>query len=224
MEPETFEEEQQEQSYRRDPEHSFRSRLKRKGEQIFKESFGAELNFDEVEEEFANIDAMEEIASTEVKKPSFPIITFYIALVLDVLDFADFTGVGWAIMCIVEIIFSIVLFFLMFRRLNSMFTMSSKFLFRGKGLTGLRSRRRGGRSRAQQGLNKIVKKYIGRYMSRRLAAILIVNIIPVIGILASNAFFVVLAHNKQKKIAQKYMILIEKIGEILMKHEKMLRR
>ena len=52
-------------------------------------------------------------------------------------------------------------------------------------------------------------------MSRRLAAILIVNIIPVIGILASNAFFVVLAHNKQKKIAQKYIALIEKLGEVL---------
>lgn len=216
MEPEVLEEEQQEQSYRIDPNHSFRSRLKRKGEQIFKENFGAELNFDEVEEEFADIDAMEEIASTEVKKPSFPIITFYIALVLDVLDFADFTGVGWAIMSIIEIIFSIILFFLMYGKMSTMFKFGTKKVFGRGGRKKLGKRRTGTRnSFAQKGLNKAVKKYVGKYLSRRLAAILIVNIIPVVGILASNAFFVVLAHNKQKKIAQKYIALVEKLGEVL---------
>lgn len=213
MEPEVLEEEQQEQSYRIDPNHSFRSRLKRKGEQIFKENFGAELNFDEVEEEFADIDAMEEIASTEVKKPSFPIITFYIALVLDILDFADFTGVGWVIMCIVEIVFSVVLFFLMYGKIKTMFKVKSNIVF-GRGRKRL-GKRRTGQSLAQKGLTKVVEKFLAKYMSKRLVTILVINIIPLVGILASNAFFVVLAHNKQKKIAQKYMVVVEKIADAL---------
>jgi hypothetical protein len=221
MEPEVLE--QEEQSYRIDPRRAFGNRMKRKGEQVFEEAFGTEIDFDEVEEEFSNIDAMEEIASTKVNEPNFPIITFLIALFLDLLDLVQLTGVLWFVMAIVNIIFTIILFILMYGKLNSMFTRSSKFLFRGRGLTGLRSRKRGGKSRAQVGLNKIVKKYIGRYMSRRLAAILIVNLIPILGILASNAFFVFLAHNKQKKMAQKYIVLVEKVGKILMDFERRLR-
>lgn len=214
MEPEVFEE-QEEQSYRSDPQNAFRAQIKRKGEQAFKESFGAEINFDEVEEEFANIDAMEEIASTEVKEPHFPFVTFYIALVLDILDIADFTGFGWVIMCIVEIAFTIILFILMFRKLDIMFTVKSKFLFKGRRVGGKRLK-----SRAAKGLNKFAVKYLKKYMARRLIATLIVNIIPVIGILASNAFFVFLAHNKQKKVAQKYVALIKKVGGILKDFER----
>ena len=153
------------------------------------------------------------------EKKYFPFITFFVALVLDVLDFADFTGVGWIIMSGVEIIFSIILFFLMFGKVDTMFKMSSKALFRG------RSRKRLGKRRKNTGgigggVQKMAKKYLQKYMSRRLVATLLINIIPIIGILASNAFFVVLVHNKQKKIAQKYMHLVNKVSDILKDFDK----
>ena len=215
MEPEVLD--QEEQPYRVDPRRAFSTQMKRSGERAFKESFGSEINFDEIEEEFAHIDAMEEIVNTEVKEPSFPIFTFYIALCLDLLDLVQLTGVGWFVMVVVNIIFSIILFILMFRKTDSMFKIKSQFLFRGRRMKG--SRRRG-RSVAQKGFTLFAKKFIKRYVSRRLAAVLIVNVIPFAGIFASNAFFVFLAHNKQKKIAQKYIALIQKVGDILKKAER----
>jgi hypothetical protein len=215
MEPEILE--QEEQPYRVDPRRAFTTQMKRSSERAFKESFGAEINFDEVEEEFAHIDAMEEIVATKVKEPSFPFFTFYIALCLDVLDIVQFTGVGWFVVVIVNIVFSIILFILMFRKTDTMFKAVSKGLFRGKRKNG--SRRRG-KSIAQRGLNKFAVKYLKKYISRRLLGILVLNVIPGIGIFASNAFFVVLAHNKQKKIAQKYVALIKMISGILKKAER----
>jgi hypothetical protein len=215
MEPEVLE--QEEQSYRENPRNAFNARLKRKGEEIFKESFGKEIDFQEVKEEFNNIEALEDIAATEVKKPHFPFITFYIALVLDILDIADFTGIGWVIMSCIEIVFTIFLFILMFGKTDTMFKMKSRAAFRGRRAKGTRKR---GKSLAQKGLNKFATKYLKKYMTRRLLATLIVNVIPVIGILASNAFFVVLAHNKQSKIAQKYIALVKAVTKILDKHDR----
>jgi hypothetical protein len=215
MEPE--EDFEGEQPYRENPRNAFNSRLRRQGEQVFNESFGTEIDFEEVREEFKNIEALEEIASMEVKKPRFPIFTFYIALVLDILDFADFTGVGWFVMVAIEIVFSAILLILMFRKTDTMFKMGSRALFRGSRISGSRKR---GKSLAQKGLNNFARKYLRKYMTRRMVAILIVNVIPVVGILASNAFFVFLAHNKQTKIAKNYIALITAVGKVLDRYER----
>lgn len=226
MEPEDFE--QGEQPYRENPRNAFNSRLRRQGAKVFNESFGTEIDFEEVQEEFKNIEALEEIASTQVNKPSFPIITFMIAVVLDLLDFADFTGVGYFVMVVIKTIFSIILLYLMMGKLNTLFTAGSKAAFRRRGRSGLSKsgkKRRGTKnSNAQKGLNKIVKKTVGKYLSKRMAAIIIVNFIPFIGILASNAFFVYLAHNKQTKIAQKYISLVTAVTKVLDRHERQQRR
>jgi len=210
---EEFDNQSEDQGYRND--RRFYTNIKRKAEEVFKESFGAEIDLDEVEEEFKDIDALEEVAATEVKTPHFPIITFYIALILDLLDFVQLTGIGWFVMVLVNITFSIILFILMFGKLNTMFTTGSKAFFRGKRRSGSK---RHNKSRAQRGLNKFAIKYLKKYISRRLLGILVLNIIPFVGIFASNAFFVFLAHNKQKKIAQKYIAVVEKVTEILKGH------
>lgn len=200
----------QEQGYRERyvPQRLLYSRAKRKTEEVFKETFGAEIDMNEVENEFENIDSLEEIASTQVNMPSFPWGTFIVALTVDICGLSDFTGVGWFVMVVVEIVFSIILFILMFRKLNSTFTVGSKVLFRGK--KGL----------ARKGLKRIAIRYLRKYMTRRIIAILIVKVIPFLGILASDAFFVVLAHNKHKKIAKKYIYLVEKVSSILKRHNR----
>lgn len=210
MEDQTLE---QERPYRMEsPRRVFYRHIEREGEKIFKKTFGEEIKYEEVKEEFKRIDSLEEIVSTQVKEPHFPYITLYIAIIVDILDVVQFTGFGYFIMLIVNFIFSAILFFLMFGKLNVMFTSVSKAAFRGKRKDGSRKRKN---SFAQGKLNNVAKKYLKKYMSRRMVAIIIVNFIPLVNILASNAFFVILAHNKQKKIAQKYIALIEMVGKIL---------
>jgi hypothetical protein len=200
--------EEEYQPYSR-PQRLIWQKARRSFENTFEETFGEEIDVQAIADEVNAVEDLEDIANTEANEPDFPMFTFIVALTVDVLGFADFTGVGWFIMCIVEIIFTIVLFFLMFGKLNTLFTAGSKSAFK--------YRKRGGRRSfgTQSAMNKMVKKFLGKYISRRLAAILIVKIIPFIGILGSSAFFVVLAHNKQKKIVRQYMLVIERVGGIL---------
>jgi predicted acyltransferase len=178
------------------------SHAKRVATQTFENTLGIELT-EEEEKELKKIDELETIASTEVTEPDFPMIMFMIALVIDILGILDFSGFGWFVMCIVEIVFTIILFFHMFGRMSMMFKASSKVV------TG---------KTAQRVYGRLAKRYLRKYLSRRAIAILIVKVIPFIGILASNAFFVFLAHNKQKKIAQGYMKLVIMVSNALKGH------
>lgn len=224
MEPEDFE--QGEQPYRADPRHSFNARIRREGQNVFNDSFGTDIDFEEVREEFETIESLQEIASMEVKKPHFPFFTFYIAFCLDLLDLVELVPaagqVASVVLFFIEVIFSAILLILMFRKTDTLFKVSSKALFKGSRLN--KGSRKRGKSLAQKGLNSFAKKYLRKYMTRRMVAILIVNVIPWVGILASNAFFVVLAHNKQSKIAKKYIAIISAVGKVLDKYERAQRR
>lgn len=198
------------ENLKRETTRRFTAPIKRDLEEAFVEEFGPEVSIDEIREEYQGIEELEDLISTEVKKPSFPFVMFYIALVLDVLDIADFTGIGWVIMVCVELIFTIILYFWMRKKLSKMFKFGSRMAFRGKRLNrGSRKTRRRGKSRAQKFLRKFANKYLMKYATRRLILIFILNIIPVIGIFSSQAFFVFLAHNRQNKLARKYINTIE---------------
>ena len=177
-----------------------RQRASKKVDKFFTEEFGIDINTEAEYKNFRKTEEMRALASVEVVKPKFPIILFSIALVLDLVDVAQLTGIGWFIMVIVNAIFFVILLIWIRKRLSIMFRAGSKRLYKGPMKKIL-----------IRNLNRMTKKIIGRYVSRRLAAILIVNFIPFIGILSSWAFFVVLAHNKQKKIARGYMFMVEKI-------------
>lgn len=192
----------------------------RKGlEEDVQETLGDEVNAKEIIEEISNIEALEDSISMEAEEPSFPFFTFYIALTLDLLGLVDFTGVGWFIMSIIEIIFSVLLFFLMFRKTNTLFKYGSRRLFRGRTRKRLGKKRR---TKSGSPVQKILVKTINRYVASRVFSILLIKIVPIIGILGSDAFFVYLSHNKQKKMVRKYMDYVEKVTKILNRYYKTL--
>lgn len=180
----------------------------------------ADFDVDEFTKEVQERADLEALASTQIKENPFPYVMFYIALVLDVLDIADFTGIGWVVMVIVEIVFSIIMYFWMKGKISKMFRQASRGnrftggegIFRGKRVAGSRKREQ---SIAQRQLKKFSEKYLEKYASRRLLATVATNIIPIIGILSSMAFFVFLAWKRQNKLVRIYMATVEKAGEIL---------
>lgn len=156
----------------------------------------------EVIEELNTVETLKEFASLEVDKPSFPVRIFSIALFFDLLDISQLTGVGWFIMVVINFLFGVYLFFWMTGKLSTMFKASSKGLFTTR-------------------LGKaILAKSARKYLTKRLAYIFVFNILPFIGILASNAFFVFLAHNHMNKIAKMYIELIENAGKKLKEYRR----
>jgi hypothetical protein len=182
-------------------------------DKAFKDEFGDEFTVEKITHEMDGIDDLEDLASTEVEVPGFPFLIFSFAFVLDIFDIADFSGIGWAIMVIIEIIFTVIVFLWMRHKLSIMFKFGARKIFRGNRLA--KGSRKRGSSFAQKFLTNFAEKYFVKFMSRRLVAFLIVNIIPLIGILSSMAFFVFLAHSRQKKMAEKFTITIEAAGRIL---------
>lgn len=99
-------------------------------EQAFNEQMGLEIDTEEIVREFEEVNRLRDIASQDVKKPSFPFVMIYFSLVLDILDLADFTGVGWFIVSIIEIVFTVILFFYFRKKISFTFKVGSKFIFK----------------------------------------------------------------------------------------------
>lgn len=197
-------------TYQRDPRVYFKNRVKRKGEAIFKETFGAEINFDEVEESFNSLDQLHDIANTKIKEPPFPVVTFIVALYVDLLILAidllgDETVIIWFILAFVKFIFAGILMYLMWGQISTLAKAGSR------ALTG----RVGGKNIVQNKLKNVVKKKAEQYIAKRALFTFLLKLIPFASIFGSEAFFVVLAHNKNKKTVKKYLAFSEAIGKAL---------
>jgi hypothetical protein len=184
-------------------------RIKRVAIQQFKanaqEFFGDEIDVEQAFDEINQVDHLKEIAEMEVNEPSFPVRMFQVALFLDLVDIADFTGVGWVVMLFVKIIFTVILWFWLLGKISGLFKFGSK-----QGVKII--------------IRRMTKKAVTSFASKRLFAVFLINLIPIVGILASNAWFVFIAHNRMKKWAQTYIRLVESVGSQLQKIEKEKRR
>lgn len=149
----------------------------------------------EVIEQLKGVAELKELTSMEIEKPSFPVILFSVALIFDLIDIGQFTGVWWFVMVVINFCFGVYLFFWMIGKLSSLFKGGSKFLF------------------ATRGGKYVLIKTARKFLTRRLAYIFIFNLIPLLGVFASNAWFVFLAHNHMNKLAQMYIDLIEDIAK-----------
>jgi hypothetical protein len=134
--------------------------LKRVVESSFKKNFGSEIDLDKIEEDFSKIQEVEDIANSRVEEPTFPIVTFNIALVIDVLNLFDVTGFGWFVLVCVKIVFVVVLYFLMWGKVSRLFKYGSKKLYRGK--------------------KSFVQRYLRKYMGRRLALTFIFDLLSLL--------------------------------------------
>ncbi len=158
----------------------------------------------EMYEEFGKISQLEELASIQVVKRGFPFVVFSLAIFFDLFNIAQLSGLLYVVTVIANIGFAIFLFFWFFGRLSTIFKIGSRM----------------GSKYIIKILNRQIRRTIGRKISRRLAAILIVKIVPLIGIFASNAFFVFLVYNDEKKIVQKYILLVETATSLVEKMKK----
>ncbi len=188
------------------PNNRFERRVVRDIHGEFRKSF-ENIGHDpeEIIEELDSIEDLKEIASIEIEKLSFPMLLFLIALFFDLFDLIEFSGIGYFVTLIVKIIFTIYLFFWMSGKLGTIFRSASKLLFKSR-------------------IGKaILIKSARKFLTRRLALIFVFNIIPILGILASNAFFVFLAHNHMNKIAQTYINFIEETAGKIKAYQRTLR-
>ncbi len=179
------------------------NKIKRGFERAFEDHFGAEIDLGEVQEILSSKEEMEDIANSKVIEPNFPVGTFLMGLSVDLIGLAQFTGFLWFATTSVSLTFKVVLLFLMFRKLKSSFTFGSKALFK-----------------SNSGPGKLLRKIFMKWFPKRLAFLAFLDSIPFLGILASDAFFVVLAHNKHKKIVLQYMAFVEAVGKTLKAFER----
>lgn len=143
---------------------------------------------------------VEVLTSAAPEKWDFPFIVFSMAVFVDLIDFAELSGFAWFITVVIKVIFIAILWFWLLGKLNGLFRAGSKAAFKGSS------------SFAQQQLKTASKTYLRKYLSRRAVAIIIVNFIPVVSILASWAFFIFLAQKRHNKFVDAYIKSISAIN------------
>lgn len=170
------------------------NKIKRNIQSSYNEHFNAEININEIQKTFSKVQELEDIANSKIQEPEFPMKTFGMALFVDVFALLQLTGILWFLTASMNIGFKVALLFIMWGKISSSFKMGSKALFKSSSYS-----------------RKIFMKYFGK----RLAFLAILDSIPFIGILASDAFFVYLAHKKHKKIVREYIIFVSVVGKVL---------
>jgi hypothetical protein len=170
------------------------NKIKRNVQNFYNENFDASINIEEVQKTISNIEEMEEIASSKIEEPNFPTVTFIMALAVDTIAVTQLSGFAWFFALLISWSFKVALFFLMWGKVSSSFKMGSKALFKSK---------------------SVYRKVFMNYFGKRLAFLTILDSIPFIGVLASDAFFVYLAHKKHKKIVREYMFFVSVVGKVL---------
>jgi hypothetical protein len=134
-----------------------------------------------------------ELENSIPEKMDFPIIMFPLAVAVDLIDLAEFTGIAYLITIIVKLIFTAILIAWLMGKVNGLFRGGSRAAFQGS------------KSIVQKQARALSKKYLLKFLSRRAVAIIIVNFVPGLSILASWGFFVFLAYKQHNKLVQAYM-------------------
>ncbi len=149
-----------------------------------------------------NLQTKEDVADfidSAPEKMDFPFVIFTIALVVDILDISEFSGFAYFVTAIIKVLFTAIIWIWLLGKLNGLFRVGSRVAFKGS------------QSAVQQKAKTASKQFLRKYLSRRAVAIIIVNFIPVISILASWAFFIFLAYNRHNKLANAYIQAVSSI-------------
>ena len=135
----------------------------------------------------AELDGLKE---SPPEKPRFPFFILSVAVLKDILDgVLAIVGVGLILSTFLALPLALVLFFWYFHKLSS---------FQRIGI-------RGG--------SRILGKILARYLRNRAIGAVILGAIPVVSIAPWETFFVILAYNKEKKIVQMAIDVLQAINK-----------
>jgi|GEM_PF-1723505 len=174
----------------------------------------------EVFEDISTTEDLEAIEETEAIPMGFPLFVFGAAVVVDLLDiFAVPIPFG---MTVVNLCFSIFLFFWFKGKIKESFVESSQNIARSR--RRLRRTRRLARTKVGKNITakfkkkfqkKFAQKFAGKMLTRRFFAYAITSLIWILQIIVLQSLFVLVVWKQQSKMVQGYMRMIEKISNIL---------
>jgi len=174
----------------------------------------------EVFEDISTTEDLEAIEETEAIPMGFPLFVFGAAVVVDLLDiFAVPVPFG---MTVVNLFFSIFLFFWFKGKIKESFVESSQNIARSR--SRLRRTRRLARTKVGKNISakfkkkfqeKFARKFAGKMLTRRFFAYAITSLVWILQIIVLQSLFVLVVWKQQSKMVQGYMRMIEKISNIL---------